>query len=287
MLLMFVRRRTYWKSVDFIEASLGVHLGLQRLRLGIASSGLSMTRGEGAPARAWRQQGGSTGGQPAEQDATEDRTNAEPDLWRERAEQARARAGRLRDRNIRTALFSIAEGLERLGLRAHDARRPEAAATAAPQFDTVSENGTTDCLDATPAAALHVKEILGPKAHPPAMPEPGTSATAVGGWAQPKLPDVDRADTSLVDTFRIMEALALKPQPTSAAIPDRIERVARALCQADGRDPDRVIETRQCETVLAGGMQTRRPVTLRGWKVYEKNARQFLAALDAALAPPI
>jgi hypothetical protein len=25
-----------------------------------------------------------------------------------------------------------------------------------------------------------------------------------------------------------------------------------------------------------------RPVTLRGWKVYEKDARQFLAALDAA-----
>jgi hypothetical protein len=34
--------------------------------------------------------------------------------------------------------------------------------------------------------------------------------------------------------------------------------------------------------VVSGELQTRRPVTLRGWKVYEKDARQFLAALDAA-----
>ena len=33
---------------------------------------------------------------------------------------------------------------------------------------------------------------------------------------------------------------------------------------------------------LLDWLQTRRPVTLRGWKVYEKDARQFLAALDAA-----
>ncbi len=246
-----------------------------------------MTRGEGAAARVWRQPARSTGGLLAEQDAREDRTNAEPDLWRNRAEQARARAGTLRDRNIRTALLSIAEGLERLGLRAaHDARRPEPP-PAAPQSDAVAKGGTTDRVDAISAAAFPLKEILGPKAQPPATPKPGASANGVEGRMQPNLPDVDRVDTSLAETFRVMEALAPKPHPTAANIPDRIERVARALCQADGRDPDRVIETGQWETVVAGGMQTRRSVTLRGWKVYEKNAKQFLAALDAALAPPI
>ena len=94
--------------------------------------------------------------------------------------------------------------------------------------------------------------------------------------------DKDPGDTNLADTFRVMEALAPKPQSPTNGNPDRIERVARALCQADGRDPDRSIETGQWETVVSGGLQTRRPVTLRGWKVYEKNARQFLAALDAA-----
>jgi hypothetical protein len=94
----------------------------------------------------------------------------------------------------------------------------------------------------------------------------------------------DPADTNLADTFRAMEALAPRPQaPMSSPNPDRIERVARALCQADGRDPDRSVETGQWQTVASGGHQTRRPVTLRGWKVYEKDARQFLAALDAAL----
>ncbi len=95
--------------------------------------------------------------------------------------------------------------------------------------------------------------------------------------------DRDPADTNLADTFRDMEALAPRPQAPMSANPDRIERVARALCQADGRDPDRSVETGQWQTVVSGGQQTRRPVTLRGWKVYEKDARQFLAALDAAL----
>ena len=108
------------------------------------------------------------------------------------------------------------------------------------------------------------------------------------------IPDSRRRDLS-VDTLLEwakryrrggLEALAPKPKAPANGNPDRIERVARALCQADGRDPDRAIETGQWETVVSGGLQTRRPVTLRGWKVYEKNARQFLAALDAAQDSP-
>ena len=62
-------------------------------------------------------------------------------MWRDRAEQARAHAGRLRDPNIQTALLSIAEGLDRLGLRAQDARRTEPL-LATPRADSVSESGT-------------------------------------------------------------------------------------------------------------------------------------------------
>jgi hypothetical protein len=141
----------------------------------------------------------------------------------------------LRDRNIKGALLSIAEGFERLGSRAQDMQRSEQP-----------------------------------------VPVRARSADAAGSAARP-------VDESLADAFRALEVLAQKPPPPATASPDRIERVARALCRADGRDPDRAIETGQWETVAAGGMQTRRPVTIRGWNAYEKNARQFLAALDAAL----
>jgi hypothetical protein len=186
------------------------------------------------------QRAGFIGGKPLERDPGEDRTKANPDHWRDRAEEARARAGVLRDRNIRTALLSIAEGFERLGVRAHDTRRSEPPTVTPPPAD-VSASGGTDRLHASVA------------------------------------------DTNLAETFRVMETLAPKPLSPATAAPDRVERVARALCQADGRDPDRAIETGQWETIESGGLQTRRPVTLRGWKAYEKNAKQFLAALDAAL----
>jgi hypothetical protein len=240
-----------------------------------------MTRGEGAPVRVGQQPAGSTGGALVERHATEDRTNADPDVWRDRAEQARAHAGRLRDPNIQTALLSIAEGLDRLGLRAQDARRTEPL-LATPRADSVSESGTTDGGDATPAA-FDLNDELGPKAQPAATPQSAEATTDMRHRVQLKLDDTDRTDMSLTDTFRVMKALASKPQSPRSANPDRIERVARALCQADGRDPDRSIETGQWETVASGGHQTQRPVTLRGWKVYEKNAKQFVAALDAAL----
>jgi hypothetical protein len=242
-----------------------------------------MTRGEGAPARVGQQAAGSTGGALVESDATEDRTDADPDVWRDRAEQARAHAGRLRDPNIQTALLSIAKGLDRLGLRAQDARRTEPP-LAAPQSDGVSETGTTDRVDAAPAT-FDLNDELGPKAQPAAAAQPGGAMTDMGDRVQPKLHDTARADMSLADTFRAMEALGPKPPPPATGVSDRIERVARALCHADGRDPDRVIETGQWETVVSGDLQTRRPVVLRGWKVYEKDARQFLAAFAAALVP--
>ena len=43
---------------------------------------------------------------------------------------------------------------------------------------------------------------------------------------QLKLDDTDRTDMSLTDTFRVMKALASKPQSPRSANPDRIERVA-------------------------------------------------------------
>jgi hypothetical protein len=163
----------------------------------------------------------------------------------------------LHDRNIRSALLSIAEGFERLGGRADDARRSDQPAVA-PQPQ--------------PTAAATTSPVV------PLDKNPTHESLATTG----KVP----ADTNLTETFRVMEALAPKPQAPASANPGRIERVARALCQADGRDPDRSIETGQWETVTSGGLQTQRPVTLRGWKVYEKDARQFLAALDAAQDRP-
>jgi hypothetical protein len=211
----------------------------------------------------------------------EGRTNADPDVWRDRAEQARAHAGRLRDPNIQTALLNIAEGLDRLGLRAQDARRTEQR-LAMPQPDGVFESGATGGADAIPATC-DLNDELGPKAQPAATPESGEATIDIRDRVQLKLDDTDRTDMSLADTFRVMKALASRPQSPTPANPDRIERVARALCQADGRDPDRSIETGQWETVVSGGHQTQRPAMLRGWNVYEKDAKQFVAALDAAL----
>jgi hypothetical protein len=206
-----------------------------------------MTWGEGGQTRLRTAPGGPTAEQPLERDAAEHKANA--DLWRYRAEEARTRAGVLRNGNLRTALLSIAEGFERLGSRAHDEQRAEPPRATSQVVAVAPSNSAEQAHTSVPAARLSDRTV---------------------------------ADTNLADTFRIMETLTPKPQSPATGILDRIERVARALCQADGRDPDRSIETGQWETVVSGGLQTRRPVTLRGWKVYEKDARQFLAALDAA-----
>ncbi len=234
--------------------------------------------------RVGQQPAGSLGGPLVESAAMAHRTKADPDVWRDRAEQARAHAGRLRDPNIQTALLSIAEGLDRLGLRAQDARRTEPPLVTPPP-DAVSKSGKTDDREATPAT-LDLNDELEPEAQPAATAQTGGARTDLGDRVQLNLNDPERTDMSLADTFRVLKALASKPQSPTPANLDRIERVARALCQADGRDPDRSIETGQWETVVSGGHQTQRPVTLRGWNVYEKNAKQFVAALDAALDRP-
>lgn len=62
---------------------------------------------------------------------------------------------------------------------------------------------------------------------------------------------------------------------------DRLERVARALCQVEGTDPDSPYQTGDMETVQPHpGMVTYQPVTAPSWKKYEKDARRFIAAYD-------
>jgi hypothetical protein len=57
----------------------------------------------------------------------------------------------------------------------------------------------------------------------------------------------------------------------------RIERVARALCAVDGLDPDRPGAPRRLSVDAE-----EREVATSTWQSYEKEARQFIAALDAA-----
>jgi hypothetical protein len=67
---------------------------------------------------------------------------------------------------------------------------------------------------------------------------------------------------------------------------DRVECVARAMCQADGNDPDEQIETGGMETVHSGRGLERRSATKAAWEDYERKARVFIAALDAACDLP-
>jgi hypothetical protein len=58
---------------------------------------------------------------------------------------------------------------------------------------------------------------------------------------------------------------------------DRVERVARAMCRADGVDPDHLMHTdidSETESALEQGQK-------RNWTNYERQARLFLAGLDA------
>jgi hypothetical protein len=55
---------------------------------------------------------------------------------------------------------------------------------------------------------------------------------------------------------------------------DRVERVARAMCKADGEDPDHMMQS-GTEGELEKDQK-------RNWTNYERQARLFLAALDAS-----
>jgi hypothetical protein len=59
---------------------------------------------------------------------------------------------------------------------------------------------------------------------------------------------------------------------------DRLERVARALCKADGHDPDKQVPTGAIEVVRSGQHE----VMVSTWHRYMKEARRFITALDAA-----
>ena len=54
---------------------------------------------------------------------------------------------------------------------------------------------------------------------------------------------------------------------------DRVERIARAMCKADGEDPDHMMET-VTESAPEQGQK-------RNWTNYERQARLFLAGLGA------
>jgi hypothetical protein len=58
---------------------------------------------------------------------------------------------------------------------------------------------------------------------------------------------------------------------------DRVERVARAMCKADGEDPDHMMQS--------GTESEPEQKQKRNWTNYERQARLFLAALDASKPP--
>ena len=61
---------------------------------------------------------------------------------------------------------------------------------------------------------------------------------------------------------------------------DRIGRVARAICAADGQDPDEVIHL-GVEEVGDGPETYRRDVLVPPWTSYDGVARRFIAAARA------
>jgi hypothetical protein len=58
---------------------------------------------------------------------------------------------------------------------------------------------------------------------------------------------------------------------------DRVERVARAICKADGEDPDHMMQP--------GTESEPEQKQKRNWTNYERQARLFLAALDGSKPP--
>jgi len=61
----------------------------------------------------------------------------------------------------------------------------------------------------------------------------------------------------------------------------RIERVARALCEADGKDPDGKRQTGERETMPRGSGFAMAYKEISNWQDYEDAARKFIAAFDA------
>ena len=61
---------------------------------------------------------------------------------------------------------------------------------------------------------------------------------------------------------------------------DRIARVARALCAADGNDPEAMIEIGMDLVEEAGG-ERYHDVVAPAWTTYTREARRFIAAARA------
>lgn len=60
-----------------------------------------------------------------------------------------------------------------------------------------------------------------------------------------------------------------------------VERVARALCQADGKDPDATYQTRKMICVRLPNGFEQRPEELPNWTTNVEEARRFVAAFNA------
>jgi hypothetical protein len=58
---------------------------------------------------------------------------------------------------------------------------------------------------------------------------------------------------------------------------DRVERIARAMCKADGGDPDHLI----CADMASEPGQSLEQDQIPNWTNYERQARLLLAGLDA------
>ena len=65
---------------------------------------------------------------------------------------------------------------------------------------------------------------------------------------------------------------------------DRVERIARAMCMADGDDPDKLIGAGMETVPIGSSGSERREKAVHNWTSYERQARLFLAALDAVQA---
>ena len=62
---------------------------------------------------------------------------------------------------------------------------------------------------------------------------------------------------------------------------ERIDRVARALCAADGRDPEEMVSSHNNVDVGPGGTELHREIVLPAWTFYAAEARRFIAAARA------
>lgn len=67
-----------------------------------------------------------------------------------------------------------------------------------------------------------------------------------------------------------------------AADDPRIERVARALCEADGKDPEEDYLTGRTLTTRTRNSVSQKSETVPRWQTYHNEAKRFVAALDAA-----